>query len=145
MSQVLLIAADHPLPLCSRQQQRTKVFTVSGETFSIAAAAGFCVSEFSYYREAVESLGYEIKPYRYELELENCKEDLAHFMEYLSQHFSPGEEAELWNLWVGSDNEGHPHRYRGSFSDFDEAALSQFLSPPHGRGGIGQCRMTIIF
>ena len=145
MSQVLLIAADHPLPLCDCQHERTKTVTVSGEPFSITAVAGFRVGELSYYREAVELLGHEMKAHRYELEVEDCAEDLAALRSYLPQHFTCGEEAELWNLWVGSDEEGHPHRYRGSFSDFDEEAFSQFLSPPHRRGGIGQCRMTIIF
>ena len=145
MSQVLLIAADHPLPLCDRQHERTETFSVSGKTCSVTAVSGFRVGELSYYRDAVELLGHEMKPYRYELETEDCAEDLAALRSYLAQHFTCGEEVELWNLWVGSDDSDRPGCYRGTFSDFDEEAFSQFLSPPHRRGGIGQCRMTITF
>ena len=143
MSRVLLLAADHPLPLCDRQCERTKTTTIQGETFSFTCLVGFRVFEHAYYREAVEALGHNMKPYQYELELELLEEDLAHFKAYLQQHFAPGEEAELWNVWVGTDDLGRPTHYRGSLADFDMETLRQFLLPPYPDGGLGQCRITV--
>ena len=143
MSRVLLLAADKPLPLCDKQCERTKTSVISGETFSVTALFGFRVFEHAYYRGAVEELSLEMKPYPYELELEHNEEDLAHFKAYLAECFSPGEEFELWNVWVGTDDLGRPTHYRGSLSDFDMETLQQFLLPPYPDGGLGQCRMTV--
>lgn len=143
MSRVLLLTADKPLPLYDCQRERTKTVTVQGKTFSVACPAGFRVAEHSYYRSAVDVLGLPMKPFRYELELETCEEDLAHLRNYLREHFTLGEEIELWNLWVGIDDLGRAPHYRGSLSDFDEETLRQFLEPTHPDGGLGQCRMTV--
>ena len=142
MSQVLLLTADKELPLCSRQSERTKTFPVSGETFSVTTLSGFRVDAHSYYRSAVEELGYDMKPYRYELELECCEEDLAHLLSYLRENFACGEEVELWNLWVGGDT-SKPVRFRGELSDFDMDTLAQFLHPSPRHGSTGECCMTI--
>ncbi len=144
MSRVLLIAADKHLSLCDRQTERTKVSIIGGETFSVTCPAGFRVTEHTYYRSAVDALGFSMKPFQYELELETCEEDLAHLMTYLREHFTSGEEVELWNLWVGGDDLGRAPHYRGKLSAFDMETLRQFLEPAHPDGSIGQCRMTVI-
>ena len=142
MSRVLLLATDKALPLCDKQCERTKTVTVQGEVFSVTAPAGFFVTEHRYYREAVAALGHSMKPYQYELELEHCEEDLAHLLSYLREHFAHGEEAELWNLWVGIDA-SRPIRFRGVLSDFDMDTLAQYLHPSPKRGSTGECCMTI--
>lgn len=152
MSQVLLLTADHPLPLCDKQVERTKTVTVPmnmdsdirGKTFSITTPAGFRVQEHSYYRHAAEELGHTMKPYQYELDLEVHESDLADLRQYLQENLASGEEAELWNLWVGPDDFGRPTAYRGTLAEFDMETLKQFLEPAHRDGGIGQCRMTVI-
>lgn len=152
MSQVLLLTADSPLPLCNKQVERTKTVTVPmnvdsdirGKTFSITAPAGFQVQEHGYYRHAVEELGHTMKPYQYELDLEVNETDLADLRQYLQENLAPGEEAEFWNLWVGPDALGRPVHYRGPLSSFGLDTLEQFLDPPHPNGGIGQCRMTVV-
>ena len=143
MSRVLLLASDKPLPFCDRQCERTKTSVIAGETFSVTALFGFRVFEHAYYRGAVEELNLEMKPHRYELELEADEDDLAHFKAYLEENFSPGETFELWNVWVGTDDLGHPTRYHGALADFDMETLRQFLLPTHPDGGPGQCRMTV--
>ena len=86
MSRVCLIAADKPLPLCDRQSERTSTVRSMGKDFTITALRGFRVAEHRYYRAAVELLGYPMKPYQYELELEQHPDDLAHLLEYLRTH-----------------------------------------------------------
>jgi len=152
MSRVLLIAADHPLPLCDRQEERTATVTLpdipklgdkAGETIRVTTLRGFRVQELLYYRGAVEEMGYPIKPYRYELELDCCGEDLTHLRTYLSAHLSPGDHIELWNLWLGNDREAPPIHFRGRLAEFDLDTLDQFLSLPLKDGLPGQCRMTV--
>ena len=140
----MLLAADKPLPLCEKQAMRTKTVNVEGKNFTITFEAGFAVREHGYYRCTVDDLGLSMKSYQYELELEACEEDLLHLKAYLNEHFAPGEEAELWNLWVGIDRMGAVPHCRGRLSDFDMEALEQFLNPPHPDGGIGQCRVAIL-
>ena len=139
MSRVMLIAADKPLPLCDKREERTAA--VHGSTISYEG--GFRVSEHAYYRPAVDGLGHEIKPFQYELELEEQNSDLKHLRDYLREHFTCGEVVELWNLWVGDDPEDRPVRYAGNLADFDMDTLKQFLKPMLNNGVIGQCRMTI--
>ena len=152
MSQVLLIAADRPLPLWDKQEERTTVIKLpdhpdledkAGGTLSVTTLRGFQVQELLYYRGAVEELGYSIKPHRYELELDCCPEDLEHLHHYLTASFAPGEEAELWNLWLGNDREAEPVPFRSALADFDLDTLDQFLNPPMKDGLLGQCRMTV--
>ena len=143
MSRVMLIAADKPLPLCDKQEERTVVSRFGGEEYRITCLSGFCVSEHAYYRPAVDALGYEIKPFQYELELEEHEKDLKNLLDYLREHFICGETVELWNLWVGDDQDNKPVRYAGNLADFDMDTLKQFLNPVLDNGVIGQCRMTI--
>ena len=118
MSRVSLIAADKELPFCHRQAFREHTSTVNGKSFTIGFSCGFSVSSHTYYRDAVEELGIEMKPFRYELSFEVCQADLDHLLAYLRENFAPGEEVELWSLWVGG-GAGRARRYRGKLSEFD--------------------------
>ena len=60
MSRVMLIAADKPLPLCDKQEERTVVSRFEGEEYRVTCLSGFRISEHAYYRPAVDALGYEI-------------------------------------------------------------------------------------
>ena len=98
MSRVYILAADRPLP---------------------------DLQELSYYRQAVEELGYPIKPFRYELEEIN----LENFRACLKEHFFQGESLELWNIWLSGDvDQKRPPRFRGRLEDLDMDALEQFLT-----------------
>ncbi len=143
MSRVLLLAADKPLSLCDKQEERTVISCFEGEEYRVTCLSGFCVSEHAYYRPAVDGLGYEIKPFQYELDLEKHETDLKNLLDYLRENFTCGEAVELWNLWVGDDRDNKPVLYAGNLTDFDMETLKQFLSPVLGNGVIGQCRMTI--
>lgn len=143
MSRVYLIAADNPLPLCDRQEERTSVVTVGGSSHTISFVRGFRVAEHNYYRHAVEILEYPIKPFRYELELELHEDNLMHLKEYLSRNFRPGETVELWSIWVGIDQSGRMPHYSGLLKDFDMETLAQFLNPGLENGAPRQSRFTI--
>ncbi|MCI8304875.1 MAG: hypothetical protein HFF52_09700 [Lawsonibacter sp.] len=83
----------------------------------------------SYYRQAVEELGYPMRPFRYELLLENKEGDLEYLRHRLEKDFSPGEVVELWSVWLSGDvNKRCPPRFRGRLADFDMEALEQLLS-----------------
>ena len=129
MSHVSLIAADKPLPLCDFREYREKT---SGK-YTIGFAAGFYVEEHLYYRDAVEELGFEMKPYRYAFDLQNCEADLRHLTDYLWENLSAGEEVELWSLWVG-DGSGRLRRYRGTLDEFDMNTLGMLFE--HGKVGV---------
>ncbi len=86
------------------------------------------MEELNYYRRAVEELGYPMKPFRYELALENKEKDLENLRSCLEKNFSPGEVLELWSVWVGDVNRKCPPRFQGRLTDFDMDALEQFLS-----------------
>jgi len=152
MSRVLLIAADRPLPLRDRQEERTTLVKLPdipdlgdmrGREMSFTGRRGFLVEAHSYYRCSVDALGHSMKPYQYELHLEAHREDLNNLLAYLQESFSPGEEVELWNLWVGNDRDDRFPHFRGCLSDFDMETLEQFLKPPAAQGVVAQCRMTI--
>ena len=143
MSRVLLIAADKPLPQCDKQEERTVVSRFEGEEYRVTCLSGFCVSEHAYYRPAVDAQGYEIRPFQYELALEEHETDLKNLLGYLREHFACGEAVELWNLWVGEDQDNKPVCYTGNLSDFDMDTLKQFLNPMQDNGVTGQCRITI--
>ena len=143
MSRVYLVAADKELPLCDKREIRTHIVKLpdkiienlknapecagkSDKDFekyrtgiSIGMPGGFLAAEHSYYREAVDFLDYEMKPFQYELTLEQCETDLNHLLTYLRENFSPGEEVELWSLWVGSGGGERPIHYRGRLPEFD--------------------------
>ena len=142
MSRVCLIAADKPLPLRDARAERTSVIPVAGKSFTITALRGFRVAEHSYYRHAVDVLNYPIKPFQYELELEQHPEDLTHLLEYLRSNFAHGETVELWSIWVGTD-QSRPVRYSGALEDFDMDTLEQLTNPPDRDGNPGQCCLTV--
>ena len=124
MSRVYLIAADKPLPLCDRREERTAAVG----KYTVSALCGFHVTEHRYYRDAVELLNLFMKPYQYELQLECNVRDLDALREYLAGQCERGACVELWSLWVGDVTEPHPVRYQGRLSDFDMDALQQFLA-----------------
>ena len=131
MSHVNLIAAGRELPLCGRQEYRESAVTVpDSKPFTIGYACGFRVEEHSYYRDSVDFLDYEMRPFQYELSLEKCETDLNHLLTYLRENFSPGEEVELWSLWVGDGHGGRPRRYRGRLSEFDLDTLGMLTQLP---------------
>lgn len=118
MSCVYLIAADKELPLCDKKEFREHTNTVNGETFTIGFDCGFSVAPHTYYREAADELGLELKPFQYELDFEPCQTDLDHLLAYLRENLAPGEEVELRSLWLGSGG-GRVRHYRGRLSEFD--------------------------
>ena len=143
MSQVCLIAADKPLPLCDRQEERTSTVTAMGQRITVTAFRGFRIAEHSYYRSAVDVLHLPLKPFQYELELEHHEDDLMHLKDYLSRNFRPGETVELWNIWVGIDRSNKIPHFSDCLQAFNMETLDQFLNPDTPRHLPGQCRMTI--
>ena len=120
MSHVSLIAAGKKLPLCDKQEYRERTVTIpNSKSLTVGCPGGFRVEEHSYYRDSTDDLGFEMKPFQYELTLEQCETDLNHLLTYLRENFSPGEEAELWSLWVGGGHGERPIHYRGRLSEFD--------------------------
>ena len=119
MSRVILLAADRPLPLLEpafRRVRCTGRFTVETD--------GFSVRPHEYYRGGVDELGLELKPFQYELDLEATQEDVNALRAYLAGHCRPGEQVELWNLWV-SDIRVRAFRLTGPLADLDADALVQ--------------------
>lgn len=128
MSHVHLIAADKELPLCDRQEFRESTVTVPGcEPVTVGCTCGFVVAPHEYYRNAVNELNIEMKPFQYELDFQVCQIDLNHLLAYLRENFAPGEEVELWSLWVGLGG-GKVHRYRGKLSEFDLDTLGMLYA-----------------
>ena len=124
MSHVILIAADRELPLCDKQEFRENTVTVpGGRQFTIGCTRGFMIAEHNYYRNAADVLGFEMKPFQYEVTCDLCETDLNHLIVYLKENFSPGEKVELWSLWVGSGGGKQPRRYQGRLLEFDLDAL----------------------
>ena len=138
MSCVTLLASDRPMPLYGPELRRV---TVSGG-FTLEAP-GFSVQAHEYYRDAVDCLGLEMKPFQYELNLEATGEDARQLRAYLQANSTPGEQVELWNLWVGDDREPHVPHFRGRLADLDADTLDQLCNPPVRNHIPGQCRMTI--
>ena len=62
MSRVILLCADHPLPLYAAQTRR--VYFHRGVRYE---EEGFSVQPHVYYRPAVDNLELSMKPHRYEL------------------------------------------------------------------------------
>ena len=142
MSCVILLAADRPLPLRAATTKRTRTVSAGGRTLTVEED-GFSVREHRYYRQAVDELGFAMKPCRYELDLAATEEDAALLRAYLEEHCAPGEQVELWNLWLGDDRETKVPSFRGQLMDLDREALEQLCSPPLQNGSPGQCRMTV--
>lgn len=121
MSHVILLAADRALPLCPSAGRRVR----SRGGVSIEYD-GFSVEEHRYYRAAVEDLMLPLKPFQFELNLEADAEGLRCLRVYLTKTCSPGEQVQLWNLWVG----GPPHRlyrFSGPLAAFDLDTLTQLM------------------
>ena len=138
MSCVILLAADHPMPLYDLELRR-----ISGSGDFTLETPGFSVQDHEYYRDAVDALDLEMKPFPYELNLEATEEDTKQLRTYLETNCHPGETIELWNLWVGDDRGTHVPHFRGWLADLDLETLTQLCNPPP-RGHLpGQCRMTI--
>ncbi len=76
-----------------------------------------------YYRFDVDVLGFVMKPFRYELDVCGHENDLRSLKDYLKANFSPGEELELWSLWVGTGGGERPRRYRCALPEFGLKAL----------------------
>lgn len=148
MSRVILIAADHALPLCDRREYRES----AAGGITVGSPRGFQIAEHRYYRDAADALGFAMKPFQYELSLENCRTDLDRMLDYLRANFAPGEEAELWSLWVGDGGGTRPVRYRGKLSEFDLDTLGMLteiqyeadLTGEFPEGLISQVCITIM-
>ena len=135
MSRVYLIAADKALPLCNIEERRTRIMKLS-ENFRNPALRGqervmsgictFAIQEHSYYRGAVDELELEMKHFQYALEVENDEWGAEQLTAYLKKNLNPGEQAELWNLWIGYDIIP-PSNVRCSLNDFTPEILHQFL------------------
>lgn len=121
MSRVVLLCADHPLPLYDSGVRRAR--TVGPVTVE---AGGFSVQEHKYYRGAVEDLGLSMKPCQYELDLDATEEDARQLRDYLARYGRPGEPVELWNLWVGDVKVPALH-LAGPLRELDKEALEQLL------------------
>ncbi len=124
MSRVLLLAAEKPLPLLEPHGTRT----LSGGGVTVAAP-GFSVSEHTYYQAAVEALGFAMMPFRAELDLIACEDDLRCLTAYIRESFSPGEALELWSLWVGDGGGERPRVRRCALRELDMKTL-RFLCEP---------------
>lgn len=126
MSHVHLIAADKELPPCDKQEFREH----SSSGFALGFTSGFIVMPHEYYRAAVDGLDLAMKPFQYELNFDPCQTDLDHLLAYLRENFAPGEEVELWSLWVG-DGGGRVRHYRGRLSEFDLDTLGMLYELQH--------------
>ena len=145
MSHVILIAADKEIPLLDHAREFTY------ENHRVVFSNGVRVLAHEYYRWAMDGLGYEMKPCQYELDVVQHENDLRSLVDYLKENFSPGEEAELWSLWVGSGGGEKPRRYRGRLSEFDLDTLGMLtelqyepdLTDEYPDGLISQICLTI--
>ncbi len=142
MSCVILLAADHPMPLFDTELGRIDTLQVEGSTVTMETP-GFSIQPHAYYREAVEELGLNMKPWQYELNVEAREDEAALLRDYLNKHSIPGEQVELWNLWVGEDRGETVPCYRGRLADLDSHALDLLCNPPMEQDGPGQCRMIV--
>ena len=145
MSHVILIAADKEIPLLDHAREFTY------ENHRVVFSNGVRVLAHEYYRWAMDELGYEMKPCQYELDVVQHENDLCSLVDYLKENFSPGEEAELWSVWVGSGGGERPRRYRGRLSEFDLDTLGMLtelqyepdLTNEYPDGLISQICLTI--
>ena len=125
MSQVILMTADHPLPQFASGERRIRTVSTPGGTLRVEED-GFSVALLTYYKSAAEDLALAMKPFRYELDLRDTPQDVLWLRSYLSTYCSSGEQIELWNLWVGGE-ENFVRRFSGAFRDFDLETLKQLL------------------
>ncbi len=138
MSLVTLLAADTPLPAVNLQMEReTRIRDIT-----LRFPGGLRISPLTWARDAVEDLGYPMKPCRFELELDPVPEDCQALKKYLSDHLPPGTEVQLWSLWVGS-GPGTLHRFRGSLAQMDSEALEILDLNRPGPAEEGQVCVTL--
>ena len=119
MSHVILLCADRPLPLYNSHTRRVRT-----EGAVTVERDGFSVQANEYYRQAVEELDFPMKPCRYELDLEATDRDAGLLRAYLEGQLRPGEEAQLWSVWVPHYPEDGLSRYRGRLEELDGEALA---------------------
>ncbi len=119
MSCVYLLCTDHPLPLYDPHTRR--LCTHRGIQYE---ENGFAVREHVYYRAAVNVLGFSMKPWQRELDLRATDQDAELLRRYLRAHCAPGEQVELWHLWVGEDHL-RPSYLAGRLADLDTDTLEQ--------------------
>ena len=119
MSCVYLLCADHPLPLYESHARRR--YTYRGNSYD---EEGFAVREHAYYRAAADELGFSMKPWRRELNLRATDQDADLLRRYLRANCAPGEQVELWRLWVG-DAGGRAFHLAGPLADLDTDTLRQ--------------------
>ena len=119
MSRVMLLCADHPLPLYDSQTRRD--YFRRGVRYE---EDGFSVQPHVYYRPAVDDLELPMKLHRYELDLRATAQDAALLRDYLRASCVSGEQVELWNLWVG-DARVRAFHLAGPLADLDADALAQ--------------------
>ena len=131
MSRVYLLSADRPLPLCDMEENWTRVIKLRNPDLRvresvISGKSQFRIQEHSYYRGAVNELELDMKGYQYELDVTKDQWSLEELTAYFRENLSPGEQVELWSLWIGNESIP-PVRYAGYLSDFDMDTLHQFL------------------
>ena len=119
MSHVILLCTGRPMPLYGAQTRR--VCTAGGVTVE---EDGFSVQANEYYGQAVEELNFPMKPWRYQLDLEATAQDAALLRDYLEEHLRPGEQAQLWSVWVPRYPEDSLSWYRGGLDSLDREALA---------------------
>ncbi|HJH62414.1 MAG TPA: hypothetical protein IAC84_03995 [Firmicutes bacterium] len=125
MSHVTLLAADSPLPLYDPGARRIRTVRFGQRTFTMDQD-GFSVQAHGYYRVAVDDLELPIKPFRYELNLQATQQDAELLRDYLDKNLSPGEQVQVWNLWVGTVEEPYrAHHFSGALPDLQLDTLEQ--------------------
>ena len=118
MSHVTLLCADRSLPLYPSCSRRTRIVR-DGRTTIQVEEDGFSVQPNEYYDQAVEELGFPMKPHRYELDLRATTGDAEELHTYLEKNLCPGETVELWSVWVPRYPEDSLTRYQGRLADLD--------------------------
>lgn len=73
------------------------------------------------------NLELSMKPHRYELDLRATEQDACPAAGLSRQSCIPGEQVELWNLWV-SDIRVRAFRLTGPLADLDADALCRWRS-----------------
>ncbi len=130
MSYVMLVAADHPLPLYDSGIRRSSASTAGGACVQVETP-GFSIQPHQYYRDAVEALGLEMKLWQYELNVEAAEAEAEQLRAYLKRSCRPGETIELWNLWVGDDREEKDRPVQGRLGDLDRGSPGAAVRPSH--------------
>lgn len=128
MSCVYLLAASHPLPLYDSGLRRLRTVKDGSKVVTVKED-GFSVQPHEYYRCAVDDLGLDMQPCRYELNLAPTGEGAAQLRAYLEQNCAHGETVELWHLWVGGEKY-RIHRFSGPLSALEQDTLEQLEEHP---------------